>query len=121
MSNVLYMGPIVIATLKPYRGHRDDVIREFKPLAESVERDEPDMRSARKFHLYCLIHGLTLYRGYFWLIPKNAPEYINVIEIYDGEKGSRRHGTGQLTRAFHQHFPIITSITNLTSHSSFQF
>ncbi|KAH7211338.1 hypothetical protein DER44DRAFT_766051 [Fusarium oxysporum] len=79
MPDLATLGPVILAYLRPFPGHRDDVKREFAALAESVWKNEDKTRC------------------YYWLYPEDNPDEMRVIEIYNGPEGMDIHATGNLT------------------------
>ncbi|KAJ6196453.1 hypothetical protein J3E72DRAFT_432374 [Bipolaris maydis] len=87
MRDLSTFSPVILATLTPYKGHVEDVKREFASLAQHVWDNEETTR--------LIIHVLG--RCYYWLYPEGHPDTMHVFEIYDGEKGIDVHACGELT------------------------
>ncbi|RSL93660.1 hypothetical protein CEP52_013141 [Fusarium oligoseptatum] len=79
MPDLAKLSPVILAYLRPFPGHRDDVKREFAALAKSVWENEDKTRC------------------YYWLYPEDKKDEMRVIEIYNGPEGMEIHATGDLT------------------------
>lgn len=118
MTDLSTFSPVVLARLTPFKGHLEDVKREFAALAQSVWDDETTTRYGDPMSLASEdpthedMHG----RCYYWLYPEDDPSTINVIEIYDGEAAIDVHACGDLTCKRYSSSPA-TSNLNLSRSS----